>query len=320
LLSDYISDLFADLSIVCECLRQLELFQPWANNYENQLVDKKEGIMKEFEMKTAISAAALKALKEPSALARLGDPSDKKFDYPVDRRRNKENTEAMILAESNLNAFWGEVDLLLKKHADGLKGSSTARLLASERNLRRTAPWIEPTKSNTSNTAPDDLVQPLSRLYFGLGTSASTAEKYKPIQTKIKVKTRGEPSSTSTSAEPVTDDESAPKVKQTFDADARALKVFKHLFYTPSLTATPGEVPWKDFLHAMASTGFKIEKLSGAIWQFTPTKLDVERGIQIHEPHPSSKIEFRKLRRYGRRLARAYGWEGDMFKLKEKDG
>ena len=89
--------------------------------------------------------------------------------------------------------------------------------------------------------------------------------------------------------------------------------------FTPSLTATPGEIPWPDFLHAMVSTGFRPEKLYGSVWQLSPAGLDVERAIQFHEPHPSGKIPFLIARRHGRRLNRAYGWEGGMFVLAEKD-
>jgi hypothetical protein len=65
----------------------------------------------------------------------------------------------------------------------------------------------------------------------------------------------------------------------------------------------------------MGSTGFAAQKLYGSIWQFTPTKLDVERSIQFHEPHPAVKIRFQVARRMGRRLTRAYGWHGGMFEL-----
>lgn len=61
------------------------------------------------------------------------------------------------------------------------------------------------------------------------------------------------------------------------------------------------------FLHAMSVTGFGIEQLYGSAWQFTLSKLDVERTIQFHEPHPIPKIPFRIMRQCGRRLARAYG-------------
>ena len=69
----------------------------------------------------------------------------------------------------------------------------------------------------------------------------------------------------------------------------------------------------------MSSTGFRVEKMQGSAWQFTPTVLDVERSISFHEPHPSSKLAFRIARRYARRLNRAYGWERQSFVLAEKE-
>ena len=106
-------------------------------------------------------------------------------------------------------------------------------------------------------------------------------------------------------------------VQPKFAVGKRALKVFNTLFHTPTVADHAGELPWTDFLHAMASTGFSIEKLYGSVWQFTPTKLDVENAISFHEPHPTGKIAFRTARRIGRRLHRAYGWEGGMFKVEE---
>ena len=110
-----------------------------------------------------------------------------------------------------------------------------------------------------------------------------------------------------------------PKYQTTFEVDNRALKVFRTLFYTPSMSATPSDVPWTDFLHAMVSTGFATEKLYDSVWQFSPRKLDVERSIQFHEPHPTAKLPYRTARRYGRRLNRAYGGFGSMFVPATKD-
>jgi hypothetical protein len=101
-----------------------------------------------------------------------------------------------------------------------------------------------------------------------------------------------------------------------FKVDRRALKAFKTIFFTPSSSSQPGEVPWADFLHAMVSTGFTAEKLYGSVWQFTPTNLDVEIPIQIHEPHPSGKIPYMIARKHGRRLTRNYGWHAGMFSLR----
>ena len=131
---------------------------------------------------------------------------------------------------------------------------------------------------------------------------------------KQKVKTKG------ANPEPGTKTEERPPTTQvdkqpTFRVPDPSLKVFNTLFFTPGARGNVGEVPWADFLRAMANTGFAAQKLYGSIWQFTPTKLDVERSIQFHEPHPEVKIRFTVARRMGRRLMRAYGWHGGMFEL-----
>jgi hypothetical protein len=59
-------------------------------------------------------------------------------------------------------------------------------------------------------------------------------------------------------------------------------------------------------------------KLYVSVWQFQSTKLNVERNIQFHEPHPHGKFSFTTARHFGRRLNRAYGWFGRMFVLGEK--
>lgn len=95
-------------------------------------------------------------------------------------------------------------------------------------------------------------------------------------------------------AEPLSED-----IQLTLKLKNRAFKVFKTLFYTPSQPDLPGEIPWADFLCTIASTNFSPEKLYRSVWQFTPLKLDVKRGVQFHELHPIGKIPFRIARRMG---------------------
>ena len=94
----------------------------------------------------------------------------------------------------------------------------------------------------------------------------------------------------------------------------RAYKVFSALFYDPINDPPPGEIPWSDFLHALSSIGFAVEKQYGSAWLFTPPSSQ-QRTIIFHEPHPSRNIPIRIVRRYGRRLGRAYGWTFETFGL-----
>lgn len=224
----------------------------------------------------------------------------------------------MISAEESLDAFWKTMDSAIQsKSSTSFDKTQVRKLLSQERSVQRTAPWVEPTKIEKNTPDPEELIRPLSEIYFDLERRTErTLDRSARKSVTTKQKTKGTPALAIEDEQCPPGDE--PDKQPTFSVDARALKVFRTLFYTPSVSATPGEVPWHDFLHAIASVGFLIEKLYGSVWQFQPTKLDVERGIQLHEPHPSGKMAYRTARRVGRRLERAYGWFGEMFVLAEK--
>ncbi|KAF3049383.1 hypothetical protein E8E11_008999 [Didymella keratinophila] len=136
----------------------------------------------------------------------------------------------------------------------------------------------------------------------------------------MKIKTRG-------SAAPVVGSVSAGEINsmeterpyETIEVDKRSYKVFKTLFRVPSSESSEylRAVKWDDFRRAMVSAGFSAEKLHGSAWRFAPVngRLGLERGIQFHELHPENEIRFTVVRRLGRRLQRAYGWDGSLFSL-----
>lgn len=328
MISSHIADVLGDLAIAVEGLRQIKIYQPWSQMFEEALVDRKDGIMEEFAERTKQWSAFLGGATQGTQglqVVRLGDPSERKFYYPADKRRSKENVEHMRAAEQNLDAFWAAVDENVNRNAKyGLEGTALQTLLSKPRALQRTPMWVEPKREPKRQVDVQVLEKPLSELYFELEhrTERTIDRQRKNGPAHNKVKTRGTPtpalSETNDSALGSPNDSSA-DAQPTFYLDARALKVFRTLFYTPSLDATPGVVAWTDFLHAIVSTGFVPEKLYGSVWQFQPTGLDVGRSIQFHEPHPVAKLPYLQARRFGRRLERAYGWRGDMFELKEKE-
>lgn len=333
LLSPMVAEQIANLSIAAECLRQLDLYQPWAAMFEAQAEEHEDAIYDELLESRKSWEVLLNATKgHESSLAKLGSPLDNRFCYPVDKRRTRENTEAMRQAEQNLDAFWHKVDERLHNRSGGLRGTVIRQLMLEPRSLHRTPAWAEsepPPKAGGKSKPieqPNDLVKPLSEVYFDLErrTERTKDHEIAPRLPKTKPKTRGEATATPSSlepaaADPTTDIQPQPK----FQVDAQSLKVFRILFHTPSSSSTPGEIKWTDFLHAMSSVGFRPEKMYGSVWQFTPTdefKGDVEMSIQIHEPHGNmgGKIPFWIARRHGRRLGRNFGWEGGMFELKER--
>ncbi|KAK5113289.1 hypothetical protein LTR85_010906 [Meristemomyces frigidus] len=215
---------------------------------------------------------------------------------------------------------------------NALDGTAVRTVLSQPRSVERTPDWIEPTKVGKdakSDGRVDAVTKPLSELYFDLEkrTEATVDRSSTDKSSAIKTKTRGigaQSDDRNAAGQQETLLSAVPDQQPILAVDARALKVFRTLFYTPSVSATPGEVVLTDSLHAMVSVGFEIEKLYGSVWSFQPTKLDVERSIHFHEPHPSAKMGYRiarrVARRVGRRLERAYGWIGGMFVLRENEG
>ncbi|KAH8775311.1 hypothetical protein F5883DRAFT_627450 [Diaporthe sp. PMI_573] len=328
LLSPYIASILGKISIISQCLTQLELYQPWASGFELATTKYKYDIEEDFAKRMSTRCDIFEAIQEKN-LGRaviLGDLSGGRFAYPIDKRRTRENTETLRQSEENLDTFWAKIDELVHSKAGDLTGTAVQRLLSQSRIIQRTPEWVEPIKRpkkaeivSTTDQDVEALYKPLSTLYFGLTPSKPDVPDGTLAKTKTKTRgtTKGAPTAATLSQDPL--EHPKPYGPQpTIPVNARALKVFRTLFFNPSPTATPGEVPWSDFLYALTSTGFEAEKLYGSVWQFRPTLLDVDRSTQFHEPHPHGKIPFHVARRHGRRLNRAYGWFGGMFTLKEK--
>ncbi|KAI1447037.1 hypothetical protein F5Y02DRAFT_50465 [Annulohypoxylon stygium] len=325
LISSYVAMIIGELSIITECLRQIDTYFPWATSFEDFLVNREDDIKKEFSKSTAAEARLLAASRDTvlTRIVSFADPSDKKFEYPIGKKRSRENIEKLRRAEACLDAFWAKADDLMFSNVGSLGGTALKQLLTQPRLLHRTPEWTEPSKPKEPKPKPevvsevDALVKPLSALYFDLESPSARKEALSAWTGKTKVKTRGTP--TAKAVEPMvseaTSKENPSDPQPRFKVDARAAKVFRILFYNPNIHTTPGEVAWLDFLHAMSSVGFCAQKLYGSVWHFQPSRLDVERSIQFHEPHPYAKIPFLVARRYGRRLNRAYGWFGDMFTM-----
>ncbi|OQE21175.1 hypothetical protein PENSTE_c012G03144 [Penicillium steckii] len=265
LISPYISSVISDLSIVSQTLNQLYLYQPWALTWPAKMAELEEVHAEELSQRTESWTKMLAALSPKSLRAcsvKLDEPSSGKFTYPIHKRRTKENVEALRQSEHSLDAFWASIDQLMITKAVDLRNTPL----------------------------------PVSAIYSGI-----SPQQLDTAQPKKKSKTRGKPSPASAADTEVQilQKENQSDPQPTLSVDARALKVFRMIFFNPATTSSPGEVPWNDFLHAMTMVGFTATKLYGSVWQFRPTKLDVERSIQFHEPHPRGKMPFTTARRYG---------------------
>ncbi|KAG0043471.1 hypothetical protein BGZ83_011355, partial [Gryganskiella cystojenkinii] len=324
LVSSRVADMLEYLTLISECLNQISLYQPWASTFAEEGFKHGRGKkymgdrLRRHEQESVLNNA-LRFFPDADV-----DPSYSRFYYPVDKRRTKETTEAMQQAERNLDEYWAKVDAYLSETTDIYSQGPLAELLKS-RTMYRTLDWVE-VQPECASSVPkaehrveDDVIKPLSQLY--LDSERVDDSGFKVPMPRFKAKTRGVATTDKDqSVEPVKDDSESAAADPVFSVDKRALKVFSTLFYQPSSSAQPGEIPWNDFLHAMISVGFAVEKLYGSVWHFSPSpssdKFAVRnRSIEFHEPHPIAKIPYRVARRIGRRLFRAYGWRGEMFKL-----
>lgn len=342
----------SDVAIVSECTRQIELFQPWAATFRS--VMKNQDIMGKIFAEWEQTLGKLPIMEhrltwETCELA-VKLPHAR---YPVEKRPSRANVEAMRAAEAALDRFWeaalGEMrqqEVLTARIEKVLEGAKP----------ERTPAWIEPPKVEKAGPQADDHCSSVASSFGGLFIDAQKDScSMRPAAPKAKIKTRGvarapppEPAETerrrlATSASESTASPSSSSSptdvtppEEKLKVDRRALAVFETLFHRPSPGAQPGEVAWAEFTHAMHRVGFGVEKLGGSAWQFTPgaalalaltrgsggrgggaAAAGCARGIQFHEPHPVAKIPFRTARRYGRRLARTYGWCAEVFELRE---
>ena len=265
LISAWVADQISNLAVISQCLHQIELYQPWAASFESEMAAMKDELEADY-LRTEKLIAPYVSMKPARPVASLGTPSKGRFNYPVGKRRTRENTEAMRKAENELDAFWQAVDRELMKSS---AVSPRLKQLLSQRILQRTPEWIEPVKPpkpETPAAKPYSLIKPLSELHFQLEQikeQSSTRDKL--AQPKIKIKTRGLAQSSETTTGPDSLDQHLADVRSTFPVDKRALKVFKTIFFTPSASSQPGELAWGDFLHAMTCTGFTAEKLYGSV-------------------------------------------------------
>jgi hypothetical protein len=313
LTSPWVASLLSKLSIVTECLRQLNFFQPWARRIAYNVKRRQTKLLIAHCLNFSKWNCILKTSFEGTELTELGRPGGSKFRYPVKKRRSQVTVDVMRAAETVLDAFWAAADARFKD-CTGTTPHDIVRNIIEERTLQRTPPWVEPPKVVSS-------VEPVDYIYIPFSNTLHDPSKqitgaFDKLAVGTKKRNRCQADATKTNGYDDSQELEGNEDEQpTFRVDKRAHKVFRILFYSPSSRDHPGDIPWQEFLYAMVSVGFAVEKLQGSAWQFTPKNLDVEQPIQFHEPHPTHKLPFTWARRNGRRLFKTYGWTSDMFRL-----
>lgn len=313
--SPLVAQEISNLSLLAECLRQIQLFQPWVASFDREMERPpvQAAIDAILSKRRAVYLPLQRFMFQPNSQIWTTADAMSHRPYPVQKKRTAQNIEAMQQAEQMLDDLWKTMLAALVKQKALLP--HCRRVLISEgRQLHRTPAWVEPAKPVKNVNAVSEA---FSSITLKPATDSMKAE-IQPVRTKAKTRGTPKPDLTDGQIEPSAaaataagDDTGTSIIK----VDKRSLKVFSVLFHTPSSSALPGEVPWSEFLHAMHCAGFSLEKLYGSIWQFTPGNgTDASlRSILFHQPHPHPKIPFHHARRHGRRLQRAYGWSYDTF-------
>ncbi|KAL3454699.1 hypothetical protein BJX65DRAFT_261055 [Aspergillus insuetus] len=234
-----------DLSILSQCWRQINSYQPWAWTWESTLIKRRDELESQY-IKLLHANSRYVNVFEPSNFIKTGafcDFSGGKFAYPFSAPRTEENVDALRSAELRLNAVWAAFDQVLLRAGD-LRGTAADRLLSQQSILRRTRNWVGSENRPQGTSIGFDSYhsyQSMSEVYTLFRSSSALQAK----------KSSG----------------GSDKAQLSFSVDARALKVFRALFFDPAVTDVPRQVPWKDFLHAMTSVGLTVIKLYNSTWR-----------------------------------------------------
>ncbi|KAI4609523.1 hypothetical protein J4E83_008693 [Alternaria metachromatica] len=312
LMSPRVSQLFAQTSVVAECIMQHSV---WYDTPQGNGINKNAPHSHREDF-----LQWLYHLDQCQLPVHAINPFRGKLAYPAHKVRNRSNIQAMRTAEATLDRFWECVDTFYEEKTGISQHEVIRQCILEGGQMQRTPPWEEPLATNPKPMGqPEYVYQPFSRIFHNQAMQITGAFDRLAIEEKTKPKTKG------STTVPVADEPanmvpaaSEDTSQQTFTLDKRAYRTMKALFHVALSDDEdfPKAIKWDEFKRAMVRIGFAAEKLQGSAWQFTPSKaLDVDRGIHFHEPHPDSDIPYIMARRFGRRLERVYGWRSEFFKL-----
>src|SRR6478735_177762 len=103
LISAHAAKILGDIAIIAQCLKQPELYQPWATQFD-QVIQANTDLYRDAWSKTRGNFRQPHETflwKEFDEAARVAEPSGGKFTYPYSKRRTKETVDAMRVAEAS---------------------------------------------------------------------------------------------------------------------------------------------------------------------------------------------------------------------------
>ncbi|KAB5511670.1 hypothetical protein GE09DRAFT_1267938 [Coniochaeta sp. 2T2.1] len=335
ILTSGVLKLLGDLAVFAECLSQVEHFQPWVTLYfadwnedgsEKQVVrDSVQRVRKRF--RELMSDRPWKtALKQ-------GLPKPKRFEYPVDEERTRDNVEQLEQAEENLDDYWETLLVELGPELqDGLSDRTMA--LVQEKPVRPEWKVQEPEepreKPATAQQKPPEDVEMRDAPELPETEAGPSHSKTPSPPKRPRDDTEDKQAATTES----------PKKKQRTDRRERAAKpkaaeqdvsdkillprkVFPDIYF---LFFIPGEkrrwktLEWRDFTNLMRSIGFNIKSAGGSLHKFEPgpelrKRLPQDKlgAIRCDNPHPETYLRFNQTRGIGDGLHARYKWTHETF-------
>ena len=137
--SPWVASLLSKISVVSECLRQLDHFQPRARKVAHTVKARQTELLIKHCSTFARWHGILHTDFRAKQLIELWEPR-LQFRYPVKKRRSRSNVEALQAAGAALDAFWQAADARFKDCA-GEAPHDITRHLMEEQTLQRTPPW-----------------------------------------------------------------------------------------------------------------------------------------------------------------------------------
>jgi hypothetical protein len=316
---------FFELAVLVDLKDCITKFHPFSKSWNEaeEIIESTKPTMRLIYLHTRRCVCALQY--HSFRVKSLGDPNDGRFHYPIEKRRTAEVVNELQSAEAALKVYWEEVASDMRRFGVDLDAMLKLQLERDSTDIYSTKDWEEQEKVNTSipsNVHPrdvpcDDLPTTPTKKNENKKTEISTDEK-------IKRKTQGI-AHAKFEASPVLSTpavDSAVSPRTPIRIPRRTFKVMSALLPSAAtISEASREVSWDDFIHALNALGLVPEKLYGSVWIFKPLTagnglVNADRSIQFHEPKSvrhGNKIDARMVRRFGDRLKRAFGWDGETF-------
>lgn len=325
LIDDWLLTDFSELAVLADLQDRIDQLHPFSKTWNAKDVTEDRKVVQRMDTYLQRSNHIVETVRMASAVTRsLGDPTDGRFNYPSDKRRTAENVRELQSAEAALKTYWAELELGMRCNCMSLEKFLQEHLSTDPGQIHKTDDWKEePAGVSALTDVPSWKV---NKIATSTVTHVGNENKKTEISSeeKVKQKTHGKAQDGQEVQPPLPQvaADTTTKVHKPICIPRRSFKVMSALLPSPStISEAPREVSWDDFISTLNTIGLVPEKLYGSVWIFKPLPegeglANVGRSIQFHEPkgvRRGNKIDFTQVRRFGDRLKRAFGWDGETF-------